>query len=350
MNSEKICLIGCGQAGARSSVTFAESFGISNTLLFNTTKDDSYKELNILKNENGDEFGSGRNPMYTLENVIPINEDFIKQKVVKSVAGCNSVILFTSLGGGSGSAISYHIIKNILIPMKETNENLKIYLVGILGFKHEGNPVCSNGIAMLNMFYSLTKDISIFPVQNDISYEEGTENTFDTTNKKIVDTIFNVLDYEYFLGKHKSDGIGTLDLREFQRVTGPSNGFLSYISSSLDEFNIKENPLNNFPIKTATSMIVMFRTKEGEAVNLNYLKKLEEMFPNALRIIAESKVENNEESTVDVIVNGLELPDDLMKQAEETIQKVTNLKEDKKEIKKKNKSNLKLGKKTLFKI
>ena len=67
--------------------------------------------------------------------------------------------------------------------------------------------------------------------------------------------------------------IGSLDKNEFRRVTSPASGFMSYTECDLKDFNFEKNPLNNFDISTATSMIIMFRIGSKDVVDIMLLKK-----------------------------------------------------------------------------
>jgi len=353
MEKKDMILVGSGQCGGRLANTFMERFSVpkKNVVCFNTAEDNKFDNQILLKSEHNEEAGSGRNPLYTLETILPRHKDKLRQELEKKIEeyGARTFILFSSMGGGSGSAINYYILNEILIPLKEIH-HLNLFLVPVFGFKHEGNPINSNGVAILNLYTSIYKDVTILPIQNDVVFEDGKVDTFDVTNNKICDNLRKVLDFDFFLGTPKSNGLGTLDKNEFRRITAPQGGFLSYTECSPDDFTFEDNPLNNFDIKTATSIIVMFRTKPKTTVDIKHLKKLEELFPNALRILCESVSEDNK-SKVEIIVNGLEMPEkEFLQIAETTYKKIGNLKEERKEIKGKNKKTSKLGKKNLFNI
>ena len=348
---KNILIIGSGQGGVRIASLMHKKYDYpkDSLVLFNTNVDDKFDRLHILKDANGTGDGSGRNPIVTLNTIIPENERYIIRIITTSLKKVNArtVILFNSLGGGTGSMLNHWIAENILIPMRNEN-NLRIFMVPVFGFKHEGNPILSNSIAMLGMYYNLTSDVAVFPVQNDVVYEKGVDNTYDVTNEKIVDHVFSILDYEYFLGEHKEGGIGTLDKNEHRRITGPCSGFMSFIETPLNKFKSDKNPLNDFKVNTASAMIVMFRTKDGESVDIKYLKTLKSKFPNALKIFAESRVEDD--SIVEIILNGIELPDKFVKQSENIIKSSQDLKQQRKDTKKNNRTKMKLGKKSLFSI
>jgi len=201
---------------------------------------------------------------------------------------------------------------------------------------------------MMNMYFGLTNKVTIIPIDNDIVYTKGKTNTYDLTNNIISENVHKMLDFEHFLGTPKSDGIGTLDRKEFHRITGPSNGFLSYSELDIKDFSIEKNPLNTLNSKTAKQLIIMFKTKVGESVDMDVLENLNDLFPTQIRIICESQTD--EESKVVLLLNGLDVPEKYAEDAQNVISNISALKVTKKERKKANKKIIGVGKKGLFNI
>jgi hypothetical protein len=203
-------------------------------------------------------------------------------------------------------------------------------------------------MAMMNLYSQISDKVTILPIQNDKIYINGEKSTFDITNKRICENVCKLIDYDTFVQDPKDDGLGALDKNEFVRITAPIGGFMSFAESEMGSFNLENSPLNNFNIKTASTMIIMFRTKDNRSVDMNIIKKIEETFPKAMKIYAESR--SVYEEKIEILFNGVELPEEFQTDAEETIVKVSNLKENKKQVKKNVKSSAKIGKKSLFSI
>jgi len=354
MNKNSTLIIGSGQCGNRLAANYVKKYGYEpgNLVLFNTNVDDKYENLIKLQDSTGQSHGSGRNPLTTLETILPKNHNKIKKEIIPKLDSGNAdtIILFNSTGGGSGSAINYYILTEMLIPY--TNKEIRMYLVPVLGFKHEGNPINSNTLAVMNMYFKLTKDITIVPVDNDVVYTKGKSSTFDITNDNICGSIRKVLDFEYFVGTPKKNGVGTLDKKEFYRITGPSAGFLSYTefdAGSVDDFESMVNPISKYDVKTAKNIIIMFKTKKNESVDLGILSNFKDMFPTQLRIVAESMAED--ESKIEVIVNGLDVSQTYEADASNVISDVIAIKETRRESGKTNRKQLKVGnRRSLFNV
>jgi len=343
-------IIGSGQAGCRLASAYREKFEYdeNNVLLFNTASDDAMAKLTLLQ-EGGQYEGSGRNPLVTLEKIVPPNTSVIKHKIREILnRRVKTVILFNSMGGGSGSAINYHIMKDILIP--HTNTPINIVCIIVFPFAAEGNPCNSNALAMLNMYYSLCNDITIIPVENDIAYERGVSNTFDKTNEKISNQINMMINYDNFVGEPKVGGIGTLDKREFSRIIAPSGGFLLYTTlHGKFEADAIESKLSSFGANRGKSMIMLFRTLDNTIVDMSLLNKINGMFPEQLKIIAESRGKSGGMS-IDVLTNGVPIPEKFSHRADEVIAKVDELKARREKDKKASRDIIKKGLRSLINI
>ena len=264
--NNRTLIIGSGQAGCRVADQYAKKYNFNNLILFNTANDNrDIKRITILKDNKFAE-GSGRNPRVTLETVIPKNSELIRHKINQKIENRNivQVVLFNSLGGGSGAAINYYIMNDILIPMKDFRE-INIFSVPIFGFKAEGNPVLSNQVIMFQMYYSLSNEVTIMPFQNDLCYIETPRSTYKGTNDFICQSVHKCLDFDYFAGVEKSGGLNTLDRKEYSRMTAPSGGFLIY--KIIDKAkNFDQTNEGDFDIRKAKSLLIMFKTRRSESV------------------------------------------------------------------------------------
>lgn len=336
----RVLVIGSGQAGCRLSSQYAKKYNFNNLLLFNTSKDNSDLQRVVLLKTGKFAEGSGRNPRITLEQVIPANEELIRNKINQKIESRNivQIILFNSLGGGSGAAINYYIMNNILIPLKQFRE-LNIYSVPIFGFKHEGPPITSNQLVMLQMYFSLTGYVTIMPFQNDKCYIKDSKSTYKKTNDFICDSVHKCLDFEYFSGKDKVGGLNTLDRKEYSRMTSPSNGFLIFKIFDNNK-NFRDSNEGEFSIRKAKSLIIMFKTKKSESVDIKILEQLHNVFPDQKRIVAES-IADKGDGYVEVIANGIPIPENFSKEYKQVLKSVEKNKQAEKKDKIKSKTTLK---------
>jgi hypothetical protein len=345
MKQKETLIIASGQAGVRLGEIFKNKHKYAdNILFFNTNKDDDVKDVNLLDTGEGAD-GSGRDPGIVIKTIIPKNESMIKDKVtdaLKAEKGVKTVVLLNSIGGGSGSAINYHIIKNILIPFKGKDRNIDIISIMVLPFKSSGNPNNSNAAFMINQYYKFIDKISIIPVENDKIYKAPTQgnNTFDDTNENICSILSKIVNYEYFLGKTKDGGLNTLDRNEHSRIFSPSDGFLCYSKVKLNAISDVESVLNNFNIMTCKKLIVMFRTPDGTAADLNLINDLDSIFSNQVKIFVESSLDKDEEPYIEILANGVLLPDYFESNLDTILTRVEKLTEKKESDKGKNSKNL----------
>lgn len=350
---DNILFIGSGQCGVTIAESLLNKYGeiISrqNKLFFNTNQDTKTPELVPLKL--GDSFlGSGREIKIVMEKIIPPNKELIKKMVdLKLTPKINTVVLINSLGGASGSSINYHIVKEILLPYKETRD-INIIVACILPSQAEGVPATSNSAFMISQYHNLSSKITIIPIENDKSYKQPKtgESTFYSTNQFILDTLYNVLDYEHFLGLPKENGYNTLDKQEYSRIMSPSDGFLIYCKVRDNEIEKLDSALSNFDLATAKKMVVLFRTVKGRSVTLDKIQLLDKMFPAVVKIVAES--ESEKDNTVEIIANGCDLPNSFAINVSMVVNRVVSLKEKKIQSKIKNKEALAQAKGNLLSL
>jgi len=348
---QDVLIIGSGQTGVRLAAIFRDKYQYpkENCLLFNTNNDDDVKNLVILHNRHGFD-GSGRNPMFTLETIMPQNEPMLRETVPPKLKKNNKIILFNAVSGGSGSAINYWLLKEILIPYSKQQRKLDIVSVVVFPLKFEGNPAISNSLAMLNMYYSLSSYISILPVENQkVFYSAKGQNTFEATNDYLTEIVFKSVNHQYFLGTPKPDGIGTLDKKEVSRILEPANGFLGYAEVDPEKLSKIENPLADFDIRTCKKLIIMIRTPKNKSLDLELLNEFDRLFPEQVKIFSESYSEEDK-ITIDILANGMDVPPKYQEGITSTVEKIEHHKEVKKEAKKSNKETVRAAGKKLFKI
>jgi cell division GTPase FtsZ len=346
MNQDTTLVIGSGQTGTRLASIFSNKYKYTKRIFFNTNNDDDISDI-ILLNSGDNKGGSGRNPEYTMSDVMPRYEEKIKKSFIdmfEKNKDITNVVLMNSLGGGSGSGINYWILKNILIPYRK-ERNINIISVVVLPIKFEGNPANSNSLVMMNMYYSLSKDVSIIPVDN--NFLRSKFDSFEDMNNHICEIIYRIINYDSFVGTSKTGGLGTLDENEVERICQPNNGFLSYYE--LYQKNIEDiiYSLNQFDPITCKSLIVLFKTPKDKNVSIETLNHIDKLFTNQVKILAESE---GKEFKIEFICNGINLPSSFEQDVDNVISKISNLKESKSKDKQENKQKVAKATKNLLKI
>jgi hypothetical protein len=364
LKNQPTLVFGFGQAGSTISKLFVDTYQYlpENHITINSNVDSNVDANSLLlKSPLGDISGSGKNPAVTFDSIIPHNVDRLKEYIIPKLSiNTKEIIIFASLGGGTGSALTYWTCKEILIPRIESGYDYRIVVVPIFGFEWEGNPINTNSAAMLNMIYGLSGKINILPVFNDLVHQIGGRNIYERTNENICSYVYSTVNFEGFAGKRKDvSGLSTLDYNEFMRVLKPQNGFLSRVSVALrsldniptgDKFlSVFDTHINKFDIRSSKSMVIMFRTVKGKNVGTNVLENVHDIFPNQIKIFAESEAVNDP-ATVDFLCNGIDLPQGFIEKYESAMESVAQLKQLKKDAKKENKTTLKVAKKSLFNL
>ena len=353
MNAQTL-IIGSGQTGTTLVNELTQKYWKDCTSLFFNSNDDVATIPNLIKLRVGKEFaGSGRDLTYVSEVIIPQNETLIKEKVKEKLTdNIKTVVLVNSTGGASGSGTNLWIIRNLLIPYLE-KRNIAIISVMILPSTAEGMPQTSNSAYLMSQYYSLSKYISLVPIENDIVYRppaEG-ESSFQATNAFIIESLRKILDYDIFLGKPKVGGINTLDSAEYGRIVLPSDGFIVYTKVAENDIDKLSNQLSSFDLNSAKKMIVMFRTGKSKHVSFDMIRKIDNIFPNVVKISSESENENSDETFIEILANGLAIPSAFSINTELIVGRVNSLNEAKKDSKVKNKIAFKNVKgKSLLKI
>lgn len=286
-------VLGIGNTGARLALMFD-----NNALLFSTAEQDTN---NIIEGNKVYIF-SKEGASKRFRNGIKIweeNEEKLKEALINIKN--EKVILFSSLGGGSGSS-SLKPISSILI-----ENNCKVLIIGILPFIKENNPPLANAVQSINNILPLINDISImiFDNNNLIKMYEGDWIEINDHIIRQVDYIVNLL------RKYNTDAYSpmTLDQSELDSVIF-GGGFLD-ISDTFIEEKTPKFEYGSLSRDTKNFMICMFvdeKIKLREEVNeyqkilTNTINKYSGRVPNARMIpgILRAKVNrSNAEEEVD---------------------------------------------------
>jgi hypothetical protein len=173
---------------------------------------------------------------------------------------------------------------------------------------------------------------------NDEVHVSGGSGMYSKTNLLICDTINKIIDFEYFSGEAKENGLNNLDRNEFFRITEPSEGFLSYGKIDLSEIEFNEAD-SIFDIKQCKSLIVMFRTSQNRSVDREWMNQISAHFPYQ-RIIWSESLSDNKRNYAEIIASGIPIPA-YFTEMKESINKAAKLKSKIESDKKKNKAKLK---------
>jgi len=162
--------IGIGNTGSKLASLFDKE-----ALLFSTATQDTenFKEFNVV--EMGDEgcgkkFGTGLKLWKKKATEL--------KDILKDIENEN-VVLFSSLGGGSGSS-SLVSISNIL---KRQNNN--ILIAGVVPYKAEQLPAIANSVQSISSLMSIIDDVSVILFDNEELMKQY-ENNWNNINSHIV--------------------------------------------------------------------------------------------------------------------------------------------------------------------
>jgi len=333
-------IIGLGESGCNVAVQyFNKTRRKYKLILLNTAKDDLNKitEPSAIKLVVGKGEGSGRNPKKTVEIFSEVRDkvqDFLKQVLLDDTE-VDEVNIFAGLGGGTGSG-SLPFIIDILLQM-----NITVKTTMILPLSLEGNPSCSNALALLqkiNTDYIENGLITAVIVNND-DYQKhlgkGGGFTWYDVNSKIVDACIKMFDFDSFRGNPKLNGLKSLDKEEFKRIVYPDKQYHGFLN--IFELSLKNGPDSlsiDFDLSKGKKAIVLFKTKKP--ITISVLEKLNMWVPY-FKIVAESDCEDGQDACY-ILINGLPLPDTLLGQRLKEVQ--DQIKGLKKENKSKKVSNI----------
>lgn len=221
MSKSRVTVIGAGNTGMRLASMFSED-----AILISTAHQDSvnFESLNVntfTLDGAGKRFGTGMSIWTNNEPKLRgVLEDVVNQKVV----------IFSSLGGGSGSS-SLTFISKILL-----EKNNKVLIVGVLPYKKEINPPLSNAVQSVNALMPIISDVSVLLFDNDKLLKKF-ENDWRLVNEfiiKRVSYLVHLLD-DFTVDKYSPL---TIDRSELDSVVF-GGGFIDVSDDFLEESNPK---------------------------------------------------------------------------------------------------------------
>ena len=214
------------------------------------------------------------------ETIWASNEEKLRE-ILHSVKEKN-VVIFSSLGGGSGSS-SLQFMSKILLEYK-----CKVLIVGILPFKKEINPPLANSVQAINSLMPFVQKVSIMIFDNS-DLVKRFENNWMQINTYIVtkvDQLINMLS-KYSVNEYSPV---TLDQSELNSVVF-GGGFID-LSTSFIEEEMPKFDYGSLDKKTKNCMVAMFvdrsakreRVQEYHTILTGVIDKLSSKIPNARMI------------------------------------------------------------------
>ena len=210
-------IIGSGNTGAKLAVLFDD-----HPIILSTAEQDSANYRgHIIHNFNsegcGKKYGTGVELWTEMINDL----EFALEEIIN-----DNVIVFSSLGGGSGSS-SLQFISKILI-----EKGNKVLIVGVLPFKKEVVPPLANAVQSINSLLPFINDVSIMLFDNQKLLKENDDNWIEV-NKSIIEKVNYVVN---LIDRHSMEKYSpmTIDRSELDSVTF-GGGFIDVSDSFLEE-------------------------------------------------------------------------------------------------------------------
>ncbi len=233
-------VVGSGNVGSKLALMFDKNAYIFSTALQDTNNIIDAKNVFTVSEE-----GSSKR-FKTGEAIWLNNEENLKGAL--SNFKNEKVIIFSSLGGGSGSS-SLYPMSRILIELKA-----KVFIIGVLPFKREVNPPLANSVQAINSLLPIIDAVSVMLFDNEKLIKEfnGDWILINEHIIRVVDYIVNILK------KYNTDDYSpvTMDQSELESIIF-GGGFLDFSDTFIEE----KNPKFEYGIlnrETKNCMICMF--------------------------------------------------------------------------------------------
>ena len=247
--SNKLRVLGIGNVGMLLSTMFDK-----NPILISTAHQDT---INYYDNNEVYSFSETGASKRFKSGVSIWEKNFEELEETLDVVREDKVVIFSSLGGGSGSS-SLNPISKILLK----NRN-KILLVTVLPYKKEINPPLANSVQALNSLMPLIQKVSILIFDNEKLIKEFGINWDDINDYiiKRVDYLINLLN------KYTTDEYSplTLDQSELDSVIF-GGGFIDFSSTFLEE-SLPKFEYGKLDKNTKNCLIAMYVDAKRKDVN-----------------------------------------------------------------------------------
>jgi len=252
-------ILGLGNCGMKISTLFEE-----NPILISTAHQDSInfedKKVYTFNDEGcGKKFGAGVKLWNRKHDEL--------EEILGNIQG-EQVVVFSSMGGGSGSS-SLQFVSKILLELGND-----VLIVGVLPFKKEALPALANAVQSVNSLMPLLNDVSIMLFDNQELLKE-----YDNDWTEVNDSIIRKVNYAVnLIDKHSVDGYSpiTIDQSELESVVF-GGGFVDVSDTFLEEKPPKFS-YGKLDKDTKNLMIAMFVDEGVKDDKLEgYHKKLTEV-------------------------------------------------------------------------
>jgi hypothetical protein len=214
-------VVGCGNTGMKLAAMFSDDPILISTAHQDSANFDKFKVNTFTEDGAGKRFGTGLSIWAKNEPRLKgLFEGVINEKV----------LIFSSLGGGSGSS-SLSFVSKILL-----EQNNKVLIAGVLPYKKEINPPLANAVQAVNSLVPIISDVSVLLFDNDKLLKRF-ENDWRSVNNHIVKRVsylVNLLD-DYSVDKYSPL---TIDKSELDSVVF-GGGFIDVSDDFLEETNPK---------------------------------------------------------------------------------------------------------------
>lgn len=288
-----------------------------------------------------DEGGTGRDPKVgkelAVKNLSKI-QNFLKAKIARAKHEYDSIIILSSLGGGTGASLTPFVIECFI-------HDFDVSVVAVLPSNKEGVSTMPNAIKSFQYLYNEYllpgKLNSLLLIDNEFYEKFGGYDTFNfkAMNREIALVLSEMFDDENMT--KSSEGYSSLDANEKKRVLFWGKGILDYGKLS---FNVKDKIEDNKYTSFVYANKYKLNTAKAVALQVlfkNKVEKAKEEIQKANELVADFRkqfknsvfyfgyVFDNPKLEKDVefrlIVNGLNVPNAFAsdtKQAQKAVAKL----------------------------
>jgi len=267
-------IIGVGNTGSTLAYQMDKEAVLFSTAIQDTSNFPDAKNIFTMSEEGASKrFRQG-------EEIWKENEERLTD-ILSTMQG-EKVVVFSSLGGGSGSS-SLQFMAKILSEL-----DCKVLIIGVLPFRREINPPLANSVLAINSLLPYISKVSVMLFDNTSLVKEY-NNDWQEINKNIinkVDRILNILE-KYTINKYSPL---TIDQSELESVVF-GGGFVDMSTTFIEEDTPKFE-YGSLDKKTKNCMIAMFVDHEApkERVDMyhtiltGHISKISSRIPNARMI------------------------------------------------------------------
>lgn len=235
--------IGAGQTGMKLALMFNKDPVLISTALQDTQNfSGQHKVISVSEDGASKRFRTG-------EEIWERNEGRLRAELENIVE--QDVIMFSSLGGGSGSSSLLPVSKILL------EQGCRILIAGVVPFKKEVNPPLANSVQAINSLMEIIDKVSVILFDNEKLIKQ-----FDGEWADINEHIVQQVDYIVnLLSKYTTQGYSpvTLDQSELESVVF-GGGFVD-ISSDFVEEKVPKFEYGKLDKSTKNCLIAMFVDK-----------------------------------------------------------------------------------------